>query len=189
MFWTVNVNLGPITSISYLRNAAATCLLVFSLSACSSSDVTEREPEHYILPASCVGAFYVVFEQSQGEELVYKDGARQYEIPENGILLSQGLPNEGVVPADDIRFFCKTEQGPLIEVTERWTTSIGDPDAARQDPTVYIFGGGPGVFSSSREPCKVRFRGFHVGTKAQILDLEGHFDITDFLKTQSGLCD
>lgn len=178
----------PIPGSERLWKLIAVSLLFSFFTACSNDNTAEREAEHYLLPAEYVGAFYTVFSQAQGKPVDHEQGARQYEIPDDGILLVRGTPNEGVVRSEDIRFFLKSEAGALQEVSARWTTSITDHKAAREDPTVYIFGGGPGVFSSSAHTCDIRFRGFHIGTKAQILDGVGHFDIEDFLKERPELC-
>lgn len=162
-----------------LKRCTSTLLLCYSLTACSET-VQQREAEHYILPANYVGAFYVIFAQSRGEPLQYQGDARQYQIPASGVLLTQGNISEGVIATDKLRFFRQDTPEQLTEITARWLTSI-DPEQAYQDNTTYIFGGGPGVYSSSELSCDIHFRGFHIGTKSQILDEVNYFDIESFI--------
>lgn len=157
-----------------------------SLSACS--DTVQREAEHYILPANYVGAFYVIFDQVSGEPLQYQHDARQYQIPANGVLLTQGKISKGVIATDKLRFFRQDAPEQLTEITARWLTSI-DTEQAYQDNTTYIFGGGPGIYSSSELKCDIHFRGFHIGTKSQILDEVNHFDIESFIQQNKLSCD
>ncbi|HEY0921793.1 DUF6843 domain-containing protein [Rheinheimera pacifica] len=170
---------------SILRCSFATILLSYSLTACSET-VQQREAEHYILPANYVGAFYVIFDHASGEPLQYQHDARRYQIPANGVLLTQAKISEGAIAADKLRFFRQDAPEQLTEITARWLTSI-DTAQAYQDNTTYIFGGGPGVYSSSELKCDTHFRGFHIGTKSQILDEVNHFDIESFIQNNK-LC-
>lgn len=165
----------------------ATVLLSSPFTACSDT-VQQREPEHFILPANYVGAFYVIFDQANGEPLQYQHDARRYLIPTNGVLLTQAKISEGAVVADKLRFFRQNTPEQLTEITARWLTSI-ETEQAYQDTTTYIFGGGPGVYSSSELKCDIHFRGFHIGTKSQILDEVNHFDIESFIKQNKLICD
>ncbi|MEO3864283.1 DUF6843 domain-containing protein [Rheinheimera fenheensis] len=172
---------------SIFQCSVAAVLLSYSLTACSET-VQQREAEHYILPANYVGAFYVIFAQTRGEPLQYQGDARQYLIPANGVLLTQGNISEGVIATAKLRFFRQDTPEQLTEITARWLTSI-DPEQAYQDNTTYIFGGGPGVYSSSALGCDIHFRGFHIGTKSQILDEVNHFDIESFIQKNALSCD
>ncbi len=116
----------------------------------------------------------------------YQADARQYRIPANGVLLTQARISEGAIAADKLRFFRQHTPEQLTEITAHWLTSI-DTEQAYQDNTTYIFGGGPGVYSSSELKCDIHFRGFHIGTKSQILDEVNHFDIESFIQNNK-LC-
>lgn len=165
----------------------ASTFLPYSLVACSKN-MQPREAETYILPANYIGAFYVIFAQPAGEPLQYQQDARQYHIPANGVLLTQAKISEGAIADDKLRFFRKHAPNQLHEISNRWLTSI-DPEKAYQDDTVYIFGGGPGVYSSSELNCDIHFRGFHIGTKSQILDEVNHFDIETFIQENNIGCE
>jgi hypothetical protein len=96
----------------------ASAILSCSLTACSET-VQQREAEHYILPANYVGAFYVIFAQASSEPLQYKHDARSYQIPANGVLLTQAKISEGAIAADKLRFFCQDTPEQLTEITAR----------------------------------------------------------------------
>ncbi|HEY9041387.1 MAG TPA: hypothetical protein VIN66_04340 [Rheinheimera sp.] len=170
-----------------LQSSLPVLVLSYSITACSET-VQQREAERYILPANYTGAFYVIFDQAQGEPLQFEQGSRQYHIPDNGVLLTQASISEGIIASDKLRFFRQDSPQQLTEITARWQTSI-DAGQAYQDNTVYIFGGGPGVYSSSELSCDFHFRGFHIGTKSQILDEVNHFDIESFIKQNELRCD
>lgn len=162
-------------------------LIFFSLGACAESQ-EKREPETYLLPKDYVGAFYIVFNVAGGEPVRRQDGARVYEIPESGVLLTQGNTNEGVIEGSKIRFFRQSDNDEKVEIKDHWTSSIGDEEEARDDPRIYVFGGGLGIFSRSEWPCNISYSGFHVGTKGEILDLTNHFDVTDYLQERDIDC-
>ncbi|MGP9800024.1 DUF6843 domain-containing protein [Rheinheimera sp. NSM] len=175
------------TLIAVVRKRCPSALfLCYLLTACSEA-VQQREAEHYILPANYVGAFYVIFDQTNGEPLQYQHDARQYQIPANGVLLTQAKISEGAIAADKLRFFRQDSPEQLTDITARWLTSI-DTEQAYQDNTTYIFGGGPSVYSSSELKCDIYFRGFHIGTKSQILDKVNHFDIESFIQQNNPGC-
>jgi hypothetical protein len=47
------------------------------------------EPADFLIPKGYLGRVAVVFEQKGGEKPKYLNGRRIYEIPSNGILLTQ----------------------------------------------------------------------------------------------------
>ena len=170
-----------------LSALSSSMLFLFSLGACAESQ-QEREPETYLLPKDYVGAFYIVFNVAEGEPVHRQAGARIYDIPESGVLLTQGNTNEGVAEASKIRFLRYAENEERVEIKDRWTTSIGDEAMARDDPKTYVFGGGLGIFSRSGWPCKISYAGFHIGTKGEILELTNNFNIADYLQERSIDC-
>ncbi len=183
----MSITLSPAAASSIGRCFLAAILFSYSVTACSDT-TQQREAESYILPENYIGAFYVIFDQPTGAAPTTLDSARLFQIPDNGVLLTQAPISEGAIAADKLRFFRQDAPGQLTEITGRWYSSI-DPEQAYQDSATYIFGGGPGVYSSSELSCDIRFRGFHVGTKSQILDQVNHFDIESFIKDNKLSCD
>jgi hypothetical protein len=51
--------------------------------------------ETYILPNGYKGAVTVIFNREEGQKPKYEQGKRIYEIPSNGVLITQFSPNEG----------------------------------------------------------------------------------------------
>ncbi|KKO44836.1 hypothetical protein WG68_13440 [Arsukibacterium ikkense] len=168
------------------RSSLAAILLCCSLAACS--EAVQRDAESYVLPANYVGAFYIIFDQPTGAPAIKLEQARLFQIPDNGVLLTQERISEGAIAADKLRFFRQQPANQLAEISARWYSSI-DPEQAYQDSTTYIFGGGPGVYSSSELNCDIHFRGFHIGTQSQILDQVNHFEIEIFIKNNKLGCD
>lgn len=63
------------------------------LSSCHQN----AEPETYLLPQGFTGRVNVVFNQGNGAPAKYEDGRRVYQIPANGILLTQFKDEYGFV--------------------------------------------------------------------------------------------
>ncbi len=55
------------------------------------------EPETYLLPKGFTGRATVIFNQKNGLPIKYENGRRVYEIPANGILLTQFKDEYGIV--------------------------------------------------------------------------------------------
>ena len=164
-------------TVMQLMNSSRTLVAIISLltaTACAGSE--ESEPRIYLLPEGYVGAFYIVFNIPSGESQTYEDGARVYDIPEDGVLLMQSDSGAGRIHTGDIKWFYESEDGTREKVEGRWTTTVRDTPESRADEQVYIFGGGINLIKPVKD-CEIYAKDFHVGTKAQILDGAGHFDI------------
>ncbi|HEY6062356.1 MAG TPA: hypothetical protein VIV35_02035 [Chitinophagaceae bacterium] len=66
------------------------------------------EPADFLIPKEYSGRVAVVFEQKQGERPKYLNGRRIYEVPHNGILLTQFKAEFGFI---DYRYFLIDENG------------------------------------------------------------------------------
>ncbi|MFL5809381.1 MAG: DUF6843 domain-containing protein [Flavisolibacter sp.] len=66
------------------------------------------EPADFLIPKGYAGRVAVVFEQKQGEKPRYANGRRIYEIPGNGILLTQFKAEFGFI---DYRYFIVDSKG------------------------------------------------------------------------------
>ncbi len=66
-------------------------MYLMTLSSCHQ----KAEPETYLLPNGFTGRVNIIFNQKEGSEKKYEDGRRVYEIPSDGILLSQFTINDG----------------------------------------------------------------------------------------------
>lgn len=128
------------------------------------------------MPEDYVGSFHIVFNIPEGKPQTYEDGARVYDIPEDGVLFMQSNTNPGSISGDKINFYYESEDGSREEVEGRWTTSLHDTPENRSDDQTYIFGGGIGLIEPVRH-CQIHSTSFYIGTKNQALDDVGHFDI------------
>ena len=149
-------------------------LLVILITACAEAD--KREPAIYLLPENYKGSFYIIFNIPKGKFPKYENDSRIYEIPENGILLTQADTNEGWIDRNKVKFFYVDGDGSRTEITERWTTSLHDTPENRGDNRITIFGGGVGVFEPING-CQVYEQPFIIGTKSDVLDGKVYFDI------------
>lgn len=55
------------------------------------------EPETYLIPKGFTGRVNVIFNQKNGAAIKYENGRRIYEIPSNGILLTQFKDEYGII--------------------------------------------------------------------------------------------
>ena len=158
-----------------LGHTARILLTTMALAGCAQSDET-RDPERYVIPVDYVGSFHIVFGIQSGEPPLTEDGTRIYQIPDSGILLTQGGPNPGRTASDKIRFFHDGENGDLHPITGRWTTSLHDTSDNRADGKTYVFGGGISEIQPVRH-CNIYSKSFYVGTKSQALAQLNYFEI------------
>jgi hypothetical protein len=85
------------------RNLVPLLLALFILNSCRNP-----EPADFLIPKGYSGRVAVVFEQKQGEKPKYANGRRIYEIPDNGILLTQFKAEFGFI---DYRYFMVDSNG------------------------------------------------------------------------------
>src|ERR1700710_258694 len=57
----------------------------------------DPEPEDYLIPENFTGRVTVIFNQKEGMPIKYENGRRVYEIPANGILLTQFKAEYGII--------------------------------------------------------------------------------------------
>lgn len=150
------------------------CLLLLTLTACSAEG---REPEHYLLPEGYQGSFYIVFNIPEGSPQTYEDGARVYDIPEDGVLLMQSDSNPGSISSDKVNFFYESGDGTREKIDGRFTTTLHDTPEARSDNQTYIFGGGIVERQYEKRHCNIYYKEYYVGSKTQALEQIGDFDL------------
>ncbi len=81
-------------------------LLFFSLHGCGYSDSADFQ-----IPKNYCGRIAVVFNQTMGQKPKFVNGRRIYEIPENGILLTQFVYKPGFV---DYHYFLIDDNGNRV---------------------------------------------------------------------------
>jgi hypothetical protein len=85
----------------------ALSLLLFA--GCSESP--QCEEEIYLLPEGFRGKIMVFFDQTDGQEMLYENTARIYQIPVSGVIKSQFPKNGGCMNDGRIQFFYEDSVG------------------------------------------------------------------------------
>lgn len=70
---------------------------VITLLICLAGGCSKPEPETYIIPFGYLGRVNIIFNQKNGMPVKYENGRRIYEIPSNGILLTQFKDEYGFI--------------------------------------------------------------------------------------------
>jgi len=144
-------------------------LVALTTTGCSAE---EKKSEIFLLTEGYQGAFYVVYNVPEGEPLTYENGAPVYDIPQDGVLLTQADVSPSGVRND--KFFYESEDGSREIIDGRWTTSFNDTPEHRSDEQVYIFSEDLVEYGHSQD-CSIYYSDFYVGTKAQALDQVNNF--------------
>jgi len=150
--------------------------LIQGLLITGCAKVEEREPEIYLLPEGFKGSVYIIFNIPKGKPPKYEVGARIYEIPSSGVLMTQMKANQGWIHSDKIKYIFINKDGSKTPITGRWTSSLHDTPDNRKDKKITIFGGGLGEFQPVKG-CYVLQQEFMVGTKSEVLDDKLYFGI------------
>ena len=151
--------------------AALGTLVALTTTGCSAE---EKKSAIFLLPEGYQGAFYVVYKVPGGQPLTYEEGAPVYDIPQDGILLTQADVSPSSVRND--KFFYESEDGSREIIDGRWTTSFKDNPEHRSDEQVYIFSEDLVEYGHS-EDCSIYYSDFYIGTKAQALDQVNNFKL------------
>lgn len=73
-------------------------------------------PERYLIPRGYTGPVVVIFNKPNGQPQKFEKGTRIYEIPQNGILLTQFMLNDGIIPKDGLQFFYVNNVGSMESI-------------------------------------------------------------------------
>jgi hypothetical protein len=141
------------------------------------------EPETYLIPTGYVGTITIAFNAANGRPLAREGDARLYQIPENGILLSQAAPNTGLSPI--WKFFAVAANAERSPITRIWASTVPDTPENRANGSVEIFYPVRGRLQAGRIPCDVEYDQYFVGTRAQLLDHDVAIDrrhVREFLE-------
>jgi len=79
---------------------------------------TRAEPEIHLIAEGYRGPVLIAHSRPEGSAKKYEGDARVYEIPADGVLVTQFDANEGISYVGDQRFFYVTKDGRRIEVYE-----------------------------------------------------------------------
>lgn len=73
------------------------------------------EPETFLIPQNFRGQFAIIFNEACGQTISYEKGRRIYQIPDNGILMTNANRTFGVI---DHKFYLIDENGNQIQLPE-----------------------------------------------------------------------
>jgi Family of unknown function (DUF6843) len=124
------------------------------------------DPETHLIPKGYVGSVTIVFRATSGQRILDEGGARLYQIPSNGILLTEGEPNTGLSPA--WRFFTVNVNSERVPIKQIWASTVADTPENRASTAVEIFYPHRGRMRPSGVPCDVEFDQYFIGTRAQL---------------------
>ena len=124
----------------------------------------QREPEIYLIPIGFVGKVNVIFNQTYGNAIKYEDGKRIYEIPRNGILLTQFKEEDGFT-IHHYYYVDSTGTRLPLKIFLAGSQSTTDDVGVFRDGTV-------GVYGSSDNTKSLSYQEFYVTKRS---DFERYF--------------
>jgi hypothetical protein len=133
------------------------------------------EPETFLIPISYRGKVHIIFDEKCGQPPKYENGRRTYQIPDNGVLLTQFKDAYGFI---DHKYFFVDSLGERIAIptmdvrdfNEEWTLEKNPNEPSRDSLGVFHWGRtGGGTFDES----EYSFVEFYVSTYKQLGDTFG----------------
>jgi hypothetical protein len=138
---------------------------IISLLQFTTSCKQQPEAETYLIPVGFKGKVNVIFNQPKGDAMKYDNGRRLYEIPINGILLTQFKDEEGVVNHQYYYVDSVGTRQPLTIFLQEDKNSSNDTTGVFRDGTV-------GVYGNSDNPKSLSYQEFYITSNK---DFENYF--------------
>ena len=91
------------------------CIPIIVATFFVSYKIGKAEPESFLIPQNYRGQIVVFYNEKCGQEPVYENGRRIYNIPESGILITKIKENRGYL---DRKFYLLDENGNRSEILE-----------------------------------------------------------------------
>jgi hypothetical protein len=151
-------------------NLIISLITVFSFFSCNQ----EVEKEIYLIPSTFKGKVNVIFSQANGKPIKYENNARVYEIPEDGILLTQFKEQEGFVKREYFYVDKDNNKKPLkiiIDIEDETSTEI----SVFRDGTI-------GVYGNSNDENSLTYQEFYITDKGSFESYFSNDSINDFTK-------
>lgn len=124
------------------------------LTACYKTD----EAEIFLIPENYSGKVNIIFNQKSGLPIKYEGNNRVYEIPANGILITQFTSEYGLIQ-QTFYFVDSLGKRKRIEIK-------ADENQNSDDSNVYIFrSGSVGVYGDSRDTNSLQYQEFFVSSR------------------------
>jgi hypothetical protein len=100
-------------------------ILLILITGCNSSDKCR-----YLIPSGFHGRVVIFFNQKAGDNPVFEDNYRLYDIPESGVLKTQFNNNDGFLsnPNENEEFYYLSKDGVRNKIPVKWdySTQIED---------------------------------------------------------------
>lgn len=129
-------------------------ILMFSIIQILVSCKNQPEPETYLIPQGFTGKVNIIFNQPTGKPAKYENGRRVYEVPSNGVLLTQFKDEEGIV---------NHEYYYVDSTGERTRLSIFSDDEKEKATDVGVFRDGTvGIYGNSDDPKSLSYQEFYI---------------------------
>jgi hypothetical protein len=121
----------------------------------------QAEPEIYIIPENFTGKVNIIFNRKEGSEKKYDSGRRVYEIPTDGILLTQFKTNDGFI---DRKYYYKSQSGELKLLKTFEADTIAAHNSLDRNEVGIFLDGISGVYGNSGEPSALEYQEFLVSS-------------------------
>jgi hypothetical protein len=96
----------------------------------------QAEREIHLIPKGYVGPVVIIYGRPHGAPPKYENGVRVYEIPKNGILLTQFDPNCGVIPPHGQTFCYVDDSGSRTEVPQGFQDNASNNGIQIMSPSI-----------------------------------------------------
>lgn len=142
------------------------------------------EGEIHLIPKNYRGSIYYIFDIPSGTPLRYENGARVYEVPQSGVVVTSAPLNEHF---GTIKYYFVDGDGHRTPIKDFWRGSFDHTPEERADPRIYILGMEVGTYRADIDSCEITLWTYYVGTKADALDHRNLFQVEDYYR-QHPLC-
>lgn len=121
-----------------------------------SSCVSKSEKEIYLIPDHFEGKVNVLFDQKEGDDILYENGNRVYRISNDGILATKFAVQEGVIEREYYTYDKKNGRKPL-DILIKDNESKKGVKAVFRDGTM-------GVIGNSNDKNSIVYQEFYITT-------------------------
>jgi hypothetical protein len=136
------------------------------------------EPESFLIDKGYRGKINVIFNQTEGRAKKYESGRRVYEIPSNGVLITQFKDNSGVM---DQQYFYVDSDGKrealkqldASNFNEPWTRTRNPHEPSRDELGIF-FAARVGAYGSTDNLKSLKFQAFYVSTYRELKKYHEH---------------
>lgn len=143
-------------------------LNLFALYSCHQ----QAEPETYLIPEGFTGKVNIIFNRKEGKPVKYEDKRRVYEIPADGILLTQFTTNDGFI---NRKYYYKMQSGELKPLR----SFESDTAEIKKDEVGIFLDGISGVYGNSGDPSALEYQEFLVSS----FNSKDSFFTDEYIKT------